>query len=264
MRFSAVFLVRLLALALGTAPARGQPFADMVLVPAGPFAMGIDHPQATDERPAHRVELSAYYLDRHEVTNAQFAAFVKATGHRTAAEEAGTPESEDGISWRRPFGAPARPDHPVVYVTWRDAWAYCAWKGGRLPTEAEWEKSARGTDGRLWPWGRGFDPGRGNFWGVADGYEGLAPVGAFPGGASPYGVLDLAGNVWEWCADWYGENYYATGPAQDPQGPEAGTYKVLRGGSWINHPGSLRAINRFKVLPVERSAYVGFRCARSP
>lgn len=252
---------RLLSALLLSAPVA----AEEVFVPAGLFTMGIDHPRATDEKPRRQVYLSAFFINRYEVTNARFAAFVAATGYQTEAEKRGV-EKADGISWRQPHGpgAVAAPSHPVVYVSWRDAEAYCAWRGGRLPTEAEWEKSARGPDGRLWPWGAAFAAGRANVWGAEDGYAGLAPVGSFPAGASPYGALDLAGNVWEWCADWYDADYYATAPTQDPQGPATGRFKVLRGGSWINRGPTLRSINRFEVLPVERSPYIGFRCARSP
>ena len=251
---------RLLSALLLAAPVA----AEEVVVPAGPFTMGIDHPRATDEKPSRQVYLSAFSIDRYEVSNARFAAFVAATGYQTEAEKRGA-EKADGISWRQPHGpgSAADPGHPVVYVSWQDAHAYCAWRGGRLPTEAEWEKSARGSDGQLWPWGAKFAAGRANLWGPEDGYAGLAPVGSFPAGASPYGALDMAGNVWEWCADWYDANYYATAPAKDPQGPETGRFKVLRGGSWINPGPALRSINRFEVLPVERSPYIGFRCARS-
>ena len=238
----------------------------MVFVPEGTFTMGIDHPRATDERHQHPVQLSDFYIDRCEVTNDQFAAFVAATGHLTTAEQPGEAESADGISWRQPEGPGSsivgRENHPVVYVSWHDAQAHCAWKGKRLPTEAEWEKSARGMDGRMWPWGTQFGPGFANLWGTEDGYEKTAPVGSFPAGASPHGALDMAGNVWEWCADWYGEDYYASSPRENPSGPEEGQFKVLRGGSWINPPGPLRSTNRFKVLPVDRSTYIGFRCAR--
>jgi len=257
-----VLIRALLGGALASAPAA----ADEVRVPAGPFAMGVDHPRATDEKPRRQIYLSAFAIDRREVSNAAFAAFVAATGHRTAAEADTAAESEDGINWRQPRGpdSTADPDHPVVYVSWGDARTYCTWAGKRLPTEAEWEKSARGTDGRLWPWGSAFAAERANAWGDQDGHAELAPTGSFPAGASPYGALDLAGNVWEWCADWYGADYYATAPAKDPQGPASGRFKVLRGGSWINPGPVLRSINRFEILPVERSPYIGFRCARSP
>ena len=139
----------------------------MVLVPAGPFSMGLDdHRVDADERRVHSVEVSAFYIDKYEVTNARFAEFVEATGHMTSAEEEGTDEREDGISWRHPEGEVAdgvdRSQHPVVYASWYDAQAYCAWRGKRLPTEAEWEKSARGTDRRIFPWGNRFEAGRAN------------------------------------------------------------------------------------------------------
>jgi len=237
-----------------------------VQVPAGPFTMGTNHPRATDEQPSHQVEMSAFTIDRNEVDNARFAAFVTDTGYRTAAEAEDAPETADGISWRHPQGpgSTAIPEHPAVYVNWYDAQAYCTWRGGRLPTEAEWEKSARGNDARLWPWGSTFDAKRANHWGSKDGYAGLAPVGSFPEGASSYGALDLAGNVWEWCADWYDADHYATGPSQAPQGPATGRFKVLRGGSWINPGPALRSSNRFEILPIERSPYIGFRCVEAP
>ncbi len=240
--------------------------AEKLLIPAGPFVMGVDHPRATDEKPRRQIYLSAFFIDRYEVSNTRFDDFVMATGYRTAAESENATESKDGIFWRQPLGpgSTTNPADPVVYVSWQDADAYCAWRNARLPTEAEWEKSARGSDGRLWPWGNDFLAGRSNFWGAEDGFAGVAPIGSFPLGASPYGALDLAGNVWEWCADWYEAGYYATAPAKDPQGPLTGRFKVLRGGSWINHRSTLRSINRFEVLPVERSPYIGFRCAYSP
>ena len=240
---------------------------DMVQIPAGSFTMGTDDPRATDERPGHQVFLSAFYIDKCEVTNAHFRSFAEATGYLTTAEQEGTTERQDGIDWRHPEGPDSdisqRLDHPVVYVSWHDARAYCTWKGKRLPTEAEWEKSARGTDGRMWPWGEVYEEGRANTWGREDGHEKTGPVAAFPSGASPYGVLDMAGNVWEWCADWYVQDYYARGVDKDPQGPEKGCFKILRGGSWINPESVLRSSNRFEILPVDRGPYVGFRCARS-
>ena len=241
---------------------------DMVYIAAGPFTRGIDDPRASaDERPARQVYVSAFYLGKFEVTHAQFKAFVEATGYLSTAEEDGAVEKQDGINWRHPEGPraeiAARPDHPVVHVSWYDAQAYCSWKGKRLPTEAEWEKGARGEDGRLWPWGNAYDRSRANAWGGEDGYPKTAPAGTFPRGVSPAGALDMAGNVWEWCADWYDPDYYTTGPDQDPQGPEGGVHKVLRGGSWINPWSVLRSTNRFQVMPADRSPYIGFRCARS-
>lgn len=245
----------------------GSVSEDMVRITAGSFTMGTDDRRTKDEGPAREVYLSTYYLARCEVTNAQFKTFVEATGYLTTAEQDGAPEKQDGIDWRHPKGSGSDistcMDHPVVYVSWYDAQAYCAWKGKRLPTEAEWEKSARGTDGRIWPWGNVYDSGRANAWGREDGYEKTAPAGVFPQGTSPSGALDMAGNVWEWCADWYDQDYYTRGPDKDPQGPEKGQLKILRGGSWINPGPVLRTTNRFEVLPADRGPYVGLRCAQS-
>ena len=252
-------------------PAQAPPASPdkMVLISAGPFIQGSDHPKAApDERPARRRHLPAYWLDRHEVTNAQFEAFVQATQYRTEAEAAGQVEVQDGISWRYPEGPGSdlaqRPDHPVVYVSWRDAQAYCAWRGKRLPTEAEWEKGARGADGRIWPWGNESATALANIWGGDDPFTGTAPVGSLPQGDSPYGLGDMAGNVWEWCTDWYAAGAYSRSPGDISQAAAQGRFKVLRGGSWINPLHTTRSTNRFEIIPRERSAYVGFRCARDP
>ena len=238
-----------------------------IVVPASSFIMGLNHPRATDEKPAHTITLSHFSIDRYEVTNKQFAAFIKATNYITAAEYPTAPEFSDGINWRHPEGIGSdisqRSDHPVVYVSWDDAQAYCAWQNKRLPTEAEWEKSARGNAGHMWPWGQDYAAKHANLWDPEDGYPSTAPVGSFENGVSPYGIYDLAGNVWEWCADWYSEKYYANSPEQDPQGPATGRFKILRGGSWTSQIGTLRTINRFKLLPQDRSSPIGFRCAQS-
>ncbi|NKB71159.1 MAG: SUMF1/EgtB/PvdO family nonheme iron enzyme [Candidatus Latescibacteria bacterium] len=262
-----VSLLACLALLLTAPGAETQPvdetLQNMVLIAAGPFIQGSDHPRADDdEKPAQRRHLPAYWLDRDEVTNAQFAAFVDATQYRTQAEEPDQTEGQDGISWRQPEGTGSdvdqRLDHPVVYVSWRDAQAYCTWRGKRLPTEAEWEKGARSADGRIWPWGDQPGPDRANTWGSGDPFSGTAPVGSLPQGHSPYGLRDMAGNVWEWCADWY------TAPATSLPTAPADSLKVLRGGSWINPIHTARSSNRFEIIPQERSAYVGFRCACTP
>ncbi|MCD6552686.1 MAG: formylglycine-generating enzyme family protein [Chloroflexi bacterium] len=225
-----------------------QPAADMVLIPAGPFIMGSDSDDP-DEAPQHEVDLPAFEIDLFEVTNAQFAAFVEATGYQTDAEKGGE------AGWRG-FYTEGKDNHPVVKVSWNDAVAYCKWVGKRLPTEAEWEKAARGTDGRIYPWGNEWDPARLNSY--QSGYRGTTPVGSFADGVSPYGVFDMAGNVWEWTADWYlpypGSNY------QDPYfGKEN---KVTRGGGWFEEPPQVRTSNRNCTSPIAANDDLGFRCAR--
>ena len=232
--------------------------------------------------------LDGYWIDRTEVTNKQFARFVEATGHRTTAEVEGcgwgaTGEGWkciDGADWRHPNGPSTsideQMDHPVVQVSWDDAVAYCQWAGKRLPTEAEWEKAARGSDGRTYPWGYAFDGSKLNFcdtncefdWkddGADDGYARTAPVGSYPAGASPYGAQDVAGNVWEWVADWYDSGYYSESSAtRNPTGPASGDGRVLRGGSWDNDVNHARSANRSRIDPVNRNNNNGFRCCVSP
>jgi formylglycine-generating enzyme required for sulfatase activity len=277
----------------------------MVYVPAGEFVMGnsgaqwvwsgnlrdgdLDLQVFTDESPQHTVFLDAFWIDQTEVTVAMFRTFVEDTGYETTAERegwgspwtAGPIEEEwphiEGVDWRHPRGpsSDGEPDHPVVQVTWYDAAAYCEWAGARLPTEAQWEKAARGTDGRLWPWGDAYDGRLGSFCGAecpivrwrhlshSDGYAFTAPVAFFPGGASPYGALDMAGNVWEWVADWYGEDYYAGSPSQNPPGPETGAERTQRGGAWIDNQSWVRCTVRHHTSPSVRCDDLGFRCAVS-
>ncbi len=246
--------------------------------------MGSDEGDS-DEQPVHTVYLDAFYIDETEVTNAQFAAFVSATGYETDAEQTGCGWIYDGdgwgciqgVDWQHPFGPDTdlagKDEHPVVQVSWNDAKAYCEWAGARLPTEAEWEKAARGTDGLIYPWGNTFDGTKLNFadkntsfdWSDSnwdDGYADTAPVGSYPDGASPYGALDMAGNVWEWVADWYDSGYYAASPESNPKGPASGDYRVLRGGSWRGNVAVMRAANRAQDPPDDTYNSVGFRCAR--
>jgi formylglycine-generating enzyme required for sulfatase activity len=241
----------------------------MVLVQAGEFSMGSDGAELDrlkasrelygDEIPRHRVYLDAFYIDKYEVTNARFQKFVQATGHRTQAEREG-----DKVTWRAPRGSGSSmtslEQHPVVQVSQGDAKAYCTWAGKRLPAEAEWEKAARGTDGRSYPWGNQFDSRRGNF---ENKNKGTVPVGSYKGGQSPYGAHDMAGNVLEWVADWYSEDYYKNSPARNPQGPASGERAVLRGSGLDGNAVSVRATFRASSAPAFRDVFIGFRCAKT-
>ncbi|MEK6709404.1 MAG: SUMF1/EgtB/PvdO family nonheme iron enzyme, partial [Nitrospinota bacterium] len=191
--------------------------APMVLVPAGPFLRGAREPSGRekDDVPARTLHLDAFHLDRFEVSNGAYARFVEATGRRPPAWEPPISRREEPagdwsrFAWEGGRPSPGASDLPVTLVSWFDAEAYCAWAGKRLPTEAEWEKAARGAEGRTYPWGGEPPEGRANFGGA---HPGPLPPGSFPGGASPYGVMDLAGNVAEWVADYYGRGYYAGAP----------------------------------------------------
>lgn len=262
----------------------------MALIPAGEFVMG--SPAGTDglpdEQPQRVVRLGSFLIDRYEVTHGEYAQFVEATGHAM-------PENHNPAStlWtnRRPITGIER--HPVVNVSWLDAAAYCQWKGKRLPTEAEWEKAARGTDARRYPWGDAWDLTFANsasywagrtiefvsgadweaFWIRGDGArlakeKGLKgeiltlPVGSFPQAASPYGLYDMAGNVAEWVQDWYDPNYYRSGSLTDPSGPEYGAIKAMRGGSWLKPAVSLRSSDRDWGTMDSHPSGTGFRCAK--
>jgi formylglycine-generating enzyme required for sulfatase activity len=226
----------------------------MVEIPAGEFAMGLDGVQALeDERPKHQVWLPAFFMDLHEVTTGQYASFLAATNRNV-------PWLWDTLELGQDR------DRPVIGVDWSDADAYCRWKGKRLPTEAEWEKAARGMDGRLYPWGN--QPPHKDLANFALGArfsysQVLMPVLSYERGKSPYGLYQTAGNVWEWVEDWYSTNYYEVSPDRNPQGPEEGQFKVLRGGSWSDLPKYLLAYGRFKLPPDTRNSYTGFRCAKS-
>ena len=226
----------------------------MAEIPAGEFAMGLDGMQALeDERPKHRVWLPTFFMDLHEVTTGQYASYLAAT-NRAA------PWQWESVNLAQ------HADRPVIGVDWTDAEAYCRWKGKRLPTEAEWEKAARGADGRLYPWGNQVPTKNlANFaLGARFSYsQVLMPVQSYEQGKSPYGLYHMAGNVWEWVQDWYGVNYYEVSPEHNPQGPEQGQFKVLRGGSWSDLPKYLLTYGRFKLSPETRNSYVGFRCAKS-
>ena len=226
---------------------------DMVSIPAAPFIRGTNA-GGFDEQPERRIHLSAFSIDRYEVTNGHYQAFVSATHHRHPG-----PPSRYAKNMVKMRGL----NQPVVYVSWEDANAYCRWKDKRLPTEAEWEKAMRGTDGRLWPWGNEQDVTAANWARVDDGFEVTAPVGSMPRDVSPFGIVDGAGNVMEWVSDWYAEESYREPVEADPIGPEHGLFKVMRGGAYTSTGSDLRITSRSKMVPDFRDETIGFRCASS-
>jgi formylglycine-generating enzyme required for sulfatase activity len=274
----------------------------MILLPGGTFRMGSDEDEgepSDGEGPSRLVTVSPFWMDRTAVTNARFRAFVEATGYTTEAETAGasfvfagllpadfpptrgveaTPwwREVPGACWHSPEGPGSsigeRDDHPVVHVSWHDAAAYCAWAGGRLPTEAEWEYAARGgLESKRFPWGDELTPAevhRCNIWQgefprrntIEDGYYGTAPADAFePNG---YGLFNMCGNAWEWCADWF-TPYHSGEPLFDPHGPGMGTHRVIRGGSYLCHESycyRYRVAARSANTPSSSTGHMGFRC----
>jgi formylglycine-generating enzyme required for sulfatase activity len=265
-----------------------EQFDGMIRIAAGEFRMGAASGSGLpDEQPERLVLLDAFFIDRHEVTNEAYLLFVSGTGHRM-------PENVNPAStlWKDRTPIPGIERHPVVNVSWTDASAYCRWAGKRLPTEAEWEKAARGTDGRRYPWGNQWDFSLANsasywagrtvefdsgadweaFWLKGDGAriakeKGVKgevltlPVGSFPAGANAYGLLDMAGNVAEWVQDWYDPNYYPSAPLTNPTGPQRGAIKSMRGGSWLKPALSLRTSDRDWGTMDSRPSGTGFRCA---
>jgi len=272
---------------------RGKDDSEMILIPGETFQMGstreeVDQEIATckqsgypesfcknglePELPRHRMTVKAVFLDRYGVTNELFERFVTATGYRTTAEEEGTRFAwreqngkwqmlkTDGATWRSPSGprTTALSAHPVVQVSWVDAKAYCRWAGKRLPTEAEWELAARGTGSLRYPWGEGWDPAKAN--GTMT-VKATTPVGSYPGGASPFGVLDMAGNVWQWTASLYKPYPYEASDGREDLNAKGG--RVFRGGSWYSLPWVLRSAGRGGGDPAARSNGLGFRCAQT-
>ncbi len=245
---------------------------DWVEIPAGEFIMGSDPKMDAlafdDEKPQHRERVATFWVARVPVTVAQFAAFVEATGYRTTAEEKGSSwawtgskwEEVKGAHWRAPRGpntsVNAKQDHSATQVSWLDATAFCRWAGVRLPTEAEWEKAARGTDGRIYPWGNN-EPDK-NLCNFSMNVKDTTPVGSYPAGKSPYGLLDMAGNVWEWTQTKWRVNYNTPADASPP-GDAA---RVVRGGSFANNGRRVRCAVRHFNLPLNRYEHSGFRvCA---
>jgi serine/threonine-protein kinase len=253
----------------------------MLFVPGGTFQMGTGTAGNSDagmyEFPEHPVQIDNFWIDKYHINNKQYAEFLNLRGN----------QQENGVTWLEIdsefvlihiIGNYYWPkvyfaDHPVVDVSWYGARAYCEWIGGRLPTEAEWEYAASGPENWIYPWGNEYDCEKGNFndWidenvpvfppgeRGCDGYDFTSPIDAYPQGASWVGALDLAGNVWDWVSDW-GVSFYPSGLQVNPTGPESGTMKIVRGGSWNNHDWGVRTTMRGDYPPTVQSAYIGFRC----
>ena len=295
MRAAPWLAVSLAVCACGPAPEVRTSTVDgleYIRIPSGAFQRGCvesDTDCQDDEKPARRLEIGELWLGRTEVTVPAFRRFVAATGYRTTAESDGWSYvlearivQKTGVTWAA--GEPGAPENaPVTHVSWYDAAAYCSWVGGALPTEAQWEYAARGGKaGGRYVWGDSALPfvggaSQANVWdeaarrrypqrpdgfvGYDDGFLLVSPAGRFA--ANGFGLHDLAGNVLEWCADWYNKPYYATAPERDPSGAAVGSERVLRGGSWNDGPKYLRVSDRFGFTPGLHNDVVGFRCARS-
>ncbi len=243
------------------------PAREIVFVPPGEFLIGSadSDPFAKDEeKPQHTVYIDAFWIDWTEVTNGMYA-------HCVSVGVCNLPD-DHGLGH---FGNSQHDNYPVIGVAWNDAREYCEWVEGRLPTEAEWEKAARGTDGRIYPWGNEgvagtllnfCDDNCDHDWArdaINDNSPGIAPVGSYPNGASPYGVLDMAGNVWEWVADWYDGTYHSLIPTDNPPGPSSGQKRVTRGGAYESGENHVRTASRSQNVPTDSYKNISFRCARS-
>jgi sulfatase modifying factor 1 len=245
-------------------PSTGKAGAPMVEVPAGSFPMGVpqgDRDGGRDEYPRHDVFVDTFFIDTFEVTNGRYLEFVKASGHRVPQN----PKNPTRNLWQGDAITDSLADRPVINVDWFDAEAYCAWAGKRLPTEAEWEKAAKGTADRRFPWGN-VEPTvkHLNFNQRWIGEKTLMPVGSYEAGKSPFGAYDMAGNVWEWVNDWYDAHYYEKSPTKNPKGPDSGIKKVIRGAGWQNETPTVRIFTRVDSDLTIRNESTGFRCAITP
>lgn len=260
MKTIGLFIAVTFVSALSSVVAASQPKepdpVPMVVIPSGPFLMGNPESKGrADEWPQRQVYLDTFAIDRVEVTNERYMNFVKVTGHRNPPNPYanGLLLSEQGIE-----------QLPVVQVTWYDAKAYCTWAKKRLPSEAEWEKAARGTDGRKFPWGdESPSPKHANFDREWDGDKTMHPVGSLEAGDSPYGVKDMSGNAREWVQDWYDPQYYADAPLRNPRGPQTGVVRTIRGGSWHSPLSDITTSARGRGGFALQTHGTGFRCARS-
>jgi len=233
---------------------------EMVLIPSGKFIIGSPKDQGDeDEYPQHEVYLDAYYIDVHEVTNRAYKKFVDATGHRVPFVDS---EWAEPYNWRNGAYPEGKGDYPVVLVSWEDAKAYAEYVGERLPTESEWERAARGgLEGKSYPWGEGIDENIVNYHVSDISKENLHPVKGYP--PNGFALYDMAGNVWEWCSDWYDPNGYLKSRKENPQGPDKGYHRVYRGGAWINSEKFQRCGERGRNIPETQSYVIGFRCVKS-
>lgn len=244
----------------------------MMFIPAGEFLMGSpdnDPLAGKDEKPQHKVYLDSFWMDKFLVTNGRYLFCVRAG--RCQQPDTIYGYNVSVVNSTQYYPGPSPYDFPVINLTWNDAQIYCEWAGKRLPTEAEWEKTARGIDGRIYPWGNTFDPSKLNS--KESGRFAPTAIDTFPNGTSPYGVMDMAGNLWQWVSDWYGDDFYQMSPLRNPIGPSGGKFRVMRGGSFLDDKLRARSAYRSAIAFLSGKDYlfglprplsiIGFRCAAS-